>query len=297
LTQPHPNPPLLLFDEPNHLLPLGITLLRGRDFTNQEASTGAHVAVISEATARQFWPGEDPLGRRFLLDLRFDGKLTEFEVIGIAKDVRFASLTRADPAHVYLATDPTMIYPVLLNVGTNPQTAIAAVWKAVESFDSSLVPSISLWNAETMLVGPQRTLSRALAIFAGSLALLALSLAGIGIYGVMAYVVSQRTREIGVRMALGATSRHVLKDVVLRGLRPVIAGMVIGLGCGAGMSAVLHSTLAAPGASDFLYGVRFYDPWTLLGISCFLVAVSIVASLVPALKAINVDPMVALRYE
>jgi ABC-type lipoprotein release transport system permease subunit len=150
---------------------------------------------------------------------------------------------------------------------------------------------------ETMLVHPQRTLARVMAIFAVLLALLALSLAGVGIYGVMAYVVSQRTQEIGIRMALGARGSDVLRSVALRGLKPVVAGMAIGLACGAAASAVLHSTLSFVGSADFLYGVRFYDPWTFAGISCFLVVVSLLASLVPAVRAVRVDPMIALRYE
>jgi ABC-type lipoprotein release transport system permease subunit len=98
-------------------------------------------------------------------------------------------------------------------------------------------------------------------------------------------------------MALGARSGDVLRSVALSGLKPVAAGMIIGLGCGAAASALLHSTLASPDTSDFLYGVRFYDPWTFAGISSFLVAVSLLASLVPAVRAVRVDPMVALRYE
>jgi predicted permease len=271
----------------NYLGTLRISLLRGRDFTRQEAATGAHVAVISESTARRFWPGEDPL----------DGKLTEFEVVGIAKDVRFFSLTRLDPTHVYLATEPEVTYPIAMNIPGSPEAALGAVRRAVEDSDRNLLPSVSLWNTEAMLVRPQRTLSKAMAIFATGLALLALSLAGIGIYGVMAYVVSQRTQEIGVRMALGATSSHILKDVALRGLWPVGFGLILGLACGAGVSTVLHSTLSFPGSSDFLYGVSYYDPLTFLGISCFLATIAVLASLIPAAKALNVDPMVSLRYE
>ena len=92
----------------NYLNTLGIGILRGRNFTAQESATGAHVAVISAAAARLFWPNEDPLGKHFQLDLHFDGKLTEFEVIGIVKDVRFANLTRVDPSRVYLAADPAI---------------------------------------------------------------------------------------------------------------------------------------------------------------------------------------------
>ena len=281
----------------NYLKTLGIPLLRGRDFTRQESVTGAHVAMVSEAAARLFWPGEDPLGRHFQLDLHFTGKLIDFEVVGIAKDVRFTNLTRIDPAHVYLAPDPTTTYPILLNVGTNQQVALGAVWKTVSRLDGNLLPDMSLWNTETMLVHPQRTLARVMAMFAAGLALLAVSLAGVGIYGVMAYVVSQRTQEIGIQMALGARSGDVLRSVALWGLKPVVCGMIVGLGCGAAASAVLHSTLAFPGSNDFLYGVKFYDPWTFAGISCFLLAVSLLASLVPAVRAVRVDPIVALRYE
>jgi len=276
---------------------LGISLLRGRDFTHQEASSGAHVSVISESTARKYWPGEDPIGKHFQLDGHFDGKLTEFQVIGIVKDVRFFNLTRPDPAHVYLAADPAKIYPMLMSVKTDPQSALAAVRNAVGTYDKDLLPSLTLWNMDTMLVNPRRSMSRALAIFAAILALLALSLAGTGIYGVMAYAVSQRTQEIGLRMALGATSSHVLKSVALMGLRPVAAGMIIGIACGGGISGILHSTLASPESSDFLYGLSYYDPLTFLGLACFLAIAALLASLIPALHALRVDPMIALRYE
>jgi ABC-type antimicrobial peptide transport system permease subunit len=113
----------------------------------------------------------------------------------------------------------------------------------------------------------------------------------------MGYAVSQRTQEIGVRMALGATPGRVLKAVALQGLQPVAAGMIIGLLCGAGLSALLHSALVSPGASDLLYGVQFYDPLTFLGLSAFLSGVAILASLIPARRALKVDPMIALRYE
>jgi predicted permease len=281
----------------NYLKALGIPLLRGRDFTRQESDSGAHAAIISQAAARLFWPGQDPLGRHFQLDLRFDRRLTDFEVVGVAKDVRLSSLTRVDPARVFLAPDPTATYPILLNVGGNQQAALPAVWKAVSGFDANLLPELSLWNLETMLVRPQRTLARVMATFAGGLALLAVLMAGVGIYGVMAYVVSQRTQEIGIQMALGARSGHVLRSVCLWGLKPVAAGMLAGLGLGAAVSAVLHSTLSSPASADFLYGVRFYDPWTFAGITLFLVGVSVLASLVPAVRAVKVDPIVALRYE
>ena len=281
----------------NFLNTLGIGLLRGRNFTSQESNTGAHVAIISASTARLFWPNEDPLGKRFQLDLQFDGKQTEFEIIGIARDVRFANLTRIDPARVYLAPDPAVIHPIFVTFRGDQQIALSQVLARMRTYDSDLLASVTFWNVDTMLLGPQRTLARALATLAAILALLALSLAAIGIYGVMAYVVSQRTQEIGIRIALGATSGRVLQRIALEGLRPVLIGTVVGLSGGAGLSLLLHHTLAFPGSIDFLYGVSFYDPTTFFAITIFLGLVSLLASLGPALKAIKVNPIVALRYE
>lgn len=305
ITVPHPGAAagqlhgrtLASYASERYLDAFNIPLLHGRRFTSEESAKGAHVAMISAATARLFWPGEDPIGKRFQLDLNFDGKLTEYEVIGIVPDVRFANLTRIDPAHVYFPPDPTVVLPGFISLRGDPQSSLAALWSGLRGYNHAMLPSIRLWNMETMVVSQQRTLARALAILAGILALLSLTLAGIGIYGVMAYVVSQRTREIGVRIALGASSSCVVKSVTLEGLRPVLIGMAIGLTGGAAASLLLHRTLVFPGSLDFLYGVRFYDPWTFAGISCFLILVSLLASLVPATRAVRIDPVVALRYE
>jgi len=229
--------------------------------------------------------------------MHFDGELTDFEVIGIARDVRFANLTRIDPARVYLAADPALLEPMFFTVRGDQQAALAGVWKHLRNFDSDMLPSVSLWNVETMLLAPQRTLARELAMLAAILALLALSLAGIGIYGVMAYVVTQRTQEIGIRIALGATAGRVIKGIAMAGLGPVLIGMVVGLAGDGGLSLMLHRTLAFPGSIDFLYGVSFYDPLTFCAIVLFLIAVSLMASVGLALKAAKVDPLVALRYE
>jgi ABC-type lipoprotein release transport system permease subunit len=198
---------------------------------------------------------------------------------------------------LYFAPDPAATYPILLNVGTDQETSLPVIWAAVKRVDPNLLPQLSLWNVEMMLVRPQRTLARVMAIFAAGLALLAVLMAGVGIYGVMTYVVSQRTQEIGIHMALGARSGDVLRSVVFWGLKPVATGMLIGLGCGAAVSALSHSTLSFVAASDYLYGVSFYDPLTFASITCFLASVSTLASLVPAIRAVTVDPIVALRYE
>ncbi len=152
-------------------------------------------------------------------------------------------------------------------------------------------------NLEAGPVELQRSFQRISAMFAGILAALALTLAGVGIYGVMAYLVNQSVKEIGIRIALGARAGNVLASVVIRGLRPVFCGLILGITGAAGLSAFLHSTLVLPGMPDYLYGVPFYDPATFLGLSLFLVSVAAVASAIPARRALSVDPMVALRYE
>jgi macrolide transport system ATP-binding/permease protein len=282
---------------------LGITLVRGRTFIRQEAAGSAPLAVISESAARYFWPGQDALGRPFTLDLDFRGTLATFEVIGIVKDIRYANLTRIDPAHVYLSTngphaanDPGAM-DILLRIQGDREQALRAVENSVAAFDQDLASSLRLINVEEGLVQIQRAMSQALATLAAILAALALTLAGVGVYGVVACVVSQRTKEIGVRMALGATHGAVLKSVVLQGLRPVFAGMTVGLAAAAALSSLLHQTLVFPGSMDFFYGVPFYDPATFAGLSCFVVGIAALAGALPVRRALRAGPMAALRYE
>jgi hypothetical protein len=276
---------------------LGIALLRGRSFTRQEAERGAAVAVISESTARRFWPEEDPIGKRFGLDMHFRGDVTEFEVVGIAKDIRSANLTRIDPAKVYLATNAKEGYSMLLRVQGDISSSEAAVRSAIGGLDRSLVPSVSLATLED---GPLRiriALTRMLATLGASLALLALALAAAGIYGMMAFVVSQRLKEIGIRIALGATSWSVLKTVVVEGLTPVLIGTGLGI-LGSGVLCwSLHASLVFPESSDLFYGVPFYDPVTFLGASLFLASIAVAASALPAQRALRVDAAMSLRCD
>ena len=276
---------------------LGIPMLRGRTFTRREAESSSHVAVISESTTRRFWPGENPLGKRFKLDLDFRGKLTEFEVVGIAKDIRFANLTRIDPTHVYVPTDAKNFYAILFRSQGDPETAMASVRDAVQAMDRSLLPSLWLRTIEKGPLHVHKSLAQTYAMYAGILTFLALTLAGLGIYGVMAYLVSQRTSEIGIRMALGAAQKDVVRAIVVNGLQPVFVGVLLGIVGAAGVSWALHATLVFPGSMDVLYGVPFYDPQTFLGLTCFLIVVATIASYVPARRAVRIDPMMALRYE
>jgi hypothetical protein len=278
---------------------LGIPLVRGRHLTRLESERGSvNLAVVSEATARKFWPGQDPIGRHLRLDMNYREIYTDFEIIGIAKDVRFASLSRVDVSRVYLAPQRARwTTGLLVRTEGDSRRAITAIRAAASTIDPRLQAGLSTMNLEAGPVQIQRSFAEISAMFAAILAALALTLAGVGIYGVMSYLVSRSVKEIGVRVALGARAGDVLSSVIVRGVRPVFCGLVLGVGGAAALSALLHSTLALPGSSDFFYGVPFYDPATFLGLSLFLTVVAAIASAIPAWRALKVDPMITLRYE
>src|SRR6266446_4216045 len=275
---------------------LGIPILRGRTFTRHEAETGAHVAIVSESGARQFWPGENPLGRRVKLDMKFTGRFdAEFEVIGVAKDVRTANLSRVDPSYVYLPADAAQANGILVRIQGNRRGALGGVRTAFEAVDRNLLPGLSMSSLEESLVRLQKLMIQTTTTFAVLLACLALALAVVGIYFFMSYLVTQRTNEIGIRMPHGATARNILGWALVDGLRPVFIGAVLGLAGAAGLSAVLHATLVSPGTMDLLFGVSMLDPLTFIGLSVFVACVAAVATTIPARRAISVDPVVALR--
>jgi hypothetical protein len=282
---------------------LGIRLLRGRDFTRQEADRKEKVAVISESTARNIWPGEDPLGKRISLDLTFHNNFTEFEIVGLVSDARFADITEIDPLHVYLPSGLNEPCPhcevempqsggIVFRMRGDRARALQAVRAAVESVDPSLLPGMDLVSLQGF-VDVQRSFFRVVSGFAGAMTLLALTLAGVGIYGVTVFVVSQRTKEIGIRVALGATSRMVVRNVLMQGLRPVLIGMAAGSAAAAGLNAWQRSTEAIP--DSMLHGL-LGDVSIYAGLALML-AIATLASIVPARRALRVDPMVALRYE
>lgn len=178
-------------------------------------------------------------------------------MVGVAKDVRFASLSQPDITHVYLTTRAGGVnIGLLVRTEGDGRRAIAAIREAAGSVEPGLQAGLSALNLESGLVELQRSFARISATFALVLAVLAVTLAGVGIYGVMAYLVSQRVKEIGVRVALGATARDVLLPVVVGGLRPVLIGLVLGIAGAAALSAALHSILTLPGSPDFSTAFR-----------------------------------------
>ncbi|HEX8179609.1 MAG TPA: ABC transporter permease [Pyrinomonadaceae bacterium] len=269
---------------PNYFQTMEIAL-RGRDFTPQDNKKETRVAIVNEAFARRFWPGADAIGRRF----NFSGPQDPlWEVVGVAADGKYNSLGEEQKLAFYrpLLRDYSTNVSLVARTTADPQTVIAALRREVQALD----PNLPLYNVETLTEHMSVPLfpARMAAGVLGSFGVLALVLAAIGIYGVMAYVVAGRTREIGVRMALGARPRDVLRLIVRQGMMLALVGLGLGLG------------LAFVGArllTSLLYGVSPADPLTFAAVALLLAAVAFIACYVPARRATKVDPMIALRYE
>ena len=296
-----PDQTLVNYVSPRYFRTLSIPVVRGRAFTPQEAEELLPVVLVSESTARTAWPGEDPIGKHLKLADSFrDDKGTwnwkEYEIIGVAKDVRFFNLTRTDPLYVYLPTNASQPNAVLVRAARSPRDTLAAVRISLGAFDKNLLPTLGFISLDTF-AQTQELLPQASAIFAGILAIVALALAAVGIYGVMAYLVAQRTREVGIRLAFGASKDDVLRLIVRQGMLPVILGAFCGLIVSTAISGVLHAILIFPGSYDMLFGVSAFDPVTYVGLTAFLTSIALLACYVPAQRAMKVDPMVALRYE
>ena len=259
--------------------------LRGRDFMPQEDKKESRVAIINETFARRFWPGQDAIGKRF----NGGGPNDPFwEVIGVAADGKYNSLGEAPQAAFYrpLLRDYSTNATLVARVAGDPQATLAALRHEVQTLD----PTLPLYNVETLTHHMSVPLfpARMAAAVLGSFGVLALILAAIGIYGVMSYVVAGRTREIGVRMALGAERGDVLRLIVGQGMMLALVGLAIGL---------IIAFVVARLLTSLLYGISSADPLTFIIIALLLASVALLACFVPAQRATKVDPMVALRYE
>jgi putative ABC transport system permease protein len=264
---------------------LGLKLLRGRLFTEFDNDTAPQVAVVNEAFARTYWPNEDALGKRFKSTRQDSPWIT---VVGVIANARTESLAQADVPQLYLNLYQTGAkhLAVLLRGHLNTVVIADGVRNHVQALDSTL----PVFGGQTLIETVSASLSQrrfsleVIALFA----LTALLLASIGVYGVISYLVTERTREIGIRLALGAQKRNILRVILQQGFQLAVAGAAIGIVC-----AVIVSHLMA----SLLYGVKPTDPLSFGGVAALFVGVALLACYLPARRAMKIDPMVALRHE
>ena len=285
LTRPAVNEPIsidVVRVAPRFLETIGLPLMRGRDFQSFDTEKSTPAMIVNETMAAKFWPDENPLGRTF-----YDGNTT-FEVVGVARDTKYRNLRESPRMTMYRPL--AQFYASSINLLVRTRSDPAVMLPAIQNRLGSVEPAIAVFNVRTLKEQVDRSLyvERMQSFLLSLFGLLALLLTAVGIYGVIAFTVSQRTREVGIRMALGAQKRDVLKLILTRGFLLAAWGTGVGLiGC-----YWLGRLL-----SNQLYGITAYDPATLAVVSLMLVAIVLLSSYIPARRATKVDPLVALRYE
>ena len=283
------NPPIIGNNTvgPNYFQTLGIPLLRGRDFTAEVQQGTPSVVIINETMAHSFFANQEPIGRRLRV-MRRGERPVSCEIIGVVRDSKYLSLGEDPAPFLFLpfSQNPSPVMTLLVRADGNPKSLIAAVRHEVKGLDDNLPP----FNVVTLAENIDISLfpARFGALLLGGFGLLALVLATVGIYGVMSYSVSQRTHEIGIRMALGAQVNNVLRLVVGQGMVLASIGMAMGLAAAFALTRVVK---------NLLYGVSATDLATFAVITVLLFVVALLACYLPARRATKVDPLVALRYE
>ena len=284
---------------PDYFRTMGIPLLAGRDFTDRDASDAPGVVILNETLARRHWPAEDPLGKRITLDDPRDNSRAPqwFTIVGVVKDVKQESWTNVPSNEIYLPFQQSRGFfessagqytsmTIVVRTSVEPRSLAATARETVRAFDPNLPVSnvVSMEQVIADALWQPRFNLQLIGLFAG----VALMLAAVGLYGVMSYSVAQRTHEVGLRMALGAQRRDVMKLVLRQGMKLTLMGVAVGLFASAALTRLM---------TQLLFDVSASDPMTFVAIALILVVVAVVACLLPALRATKIDPMVALRYE
>jgi predicted permease len=273
--------------DPPYFETMRVTLLRGRIFTDSDNQTGPRVAIINQTMAARFWPREDPIGKRFSMD----GDLGPFmEVVGVTANGKYKTVAE-DPApffYVPLAQNFASKRTLQIRTLGPPESLVTPVKEQITRLAPELA-AVDIATMDQLLAGAFGFFAfRLAATLAAVLGLIGLILAVVGVYGIVSFAASQRTREMGIRMALGASSRDILSLVWLQGVRLVIAGIAIGSAAAWVLTRAMTHLLADISASD---------PVTYITVGVLLAAVALFACYIPARRAVRVDPMIALRYE
>jgi predicted permease len=279
---------------PGFLRTMRIPVIRGRDFSNADAAGRASAALISDSLARRFWPNEDPIGKH--LTITFSPSISR-EVVGIVGNVKLDSLDETRPVDmIYVPLGQITVSPgetwrsfgltLTVRTDSDPHNAISAVTGAIHQIapDVPVLEVMSMDDVIAQSMSPQRFNL----LLLGSFAVLALVLAAVGIYSVLSYTVRRRTREIGIRMALGALHSDVLLLVIKDGLKPILLGVGIGLAAALALSRVVAS---------LVFGVGATDPLTFSAVALLLVLVGVFAIIFPAYRATRIEPVRTLREE
>jgi putative ABC transport system permease protein len=287
------------FVSPGYFEALRIPLLRGRTFARTDTGTSDHVVIINEAFAKKYWPEGDPIGQRMLIGHGLGGEFEEPErqVVGVVGSVTEAGLGQGMVPVMYVPQNQitdgltrlgASLLPLawVIRTSGDPLSVAPAVGHELESLDAQLAPSRILTMDQVIAESNTRNNFNTLllAVFAA----IALLLAAVGIYGLMSYAVEQRTQEIGIRMALGAQRNQIVRGILKQGLLILTVGISLGGLAAAGIGHV---------AGSFLVGVSGLDPVTYICVSLLLAAIALAATLIPALRATRVDPMIALRCD
>ena len=276
---------------PGFFRTMGVPLVAGRDFEESDDATRRRVVILDELLAKRTWPNESAVGKKLNVEAqRFHGDFfrTPADVVGVVKHIKYMQLTDDGRPQVYepYAQSPRELLAFTVRTTGEPEALVSAIRREVDKFDKDI--PLSKVRPMSEYVRLARAANRFTMLLAGALAILALALASIGIYGVTSYSVSQRRNEIGIRMALGAQPRDVVRLVLGQGMAPVIAGISAGFAI---------SWLLTPALSSLLFGVQPTDLATFSAVAIFLSGVGLLACYLPARRAMRVDPMTALRDE
>ena len=274
----------------NYFHTMSIPMEQGRDFTARDTLAAPRVVIVSEAFARRYWPGQSPLGKRVKYGPA-DSPSPWMEVVGVVGNIKYNSL-RQDPNTEPVFYGPLLQSEVIINMSlivrtrSAPDAMLPTLRDAIQRID----PEVPVYNMATLdqRIHEDSAEMRSYTLMLGLFALLGLGLAAVGVYGVISYRVSQRTHEMGVRLALGASPRSILKLVFIEVLRLALCGIVLGFACALALTRLL---------SGLLFEVRPFEPVVFAGLAALLTAVSLLACYIPARRAMRVDPVVALRYE